>query len=111
MRAWNRFVTKKLRDLEALIHEVSDGLNKEVPKGDSEALKEVLGLIHKAKSIEKSVVTMFAPLRDTVRACAGVFVCVSLCTRVRVCLLARVPTAVCVSIVHFAAKVRQGARG
>ncbi len=45
---------------------VNQGLQQEVTQDDSATLKTVLGYIHQIRSIEKSVATMFQPLRDTV---------------------------------------------
>lgn len=59
-------VTRKLTQLDNLMKNVNEGLMQEVPQGDSEALKKVLGHIHQVRSKEKSTVKMFQPLKDTV---------------------------------------------
>lgn len=58
-------VTRKLFDLDSLMNEVNEGLQQEVKKGDSDALKRVLGYIHVVRTNEKSTTKMFQPLRDT----------------------------------------------
>lgn len=55
----------KLLWLDTTMREVNQGLKQEVVPGDSEALKSVLGYIHRVKSQEKTVAKMFQPLRDT----------------------------------------------
>jgi dynein heavy chain len=59
-------VTRKLTQLETLMQTAHVGLQQEVPRGDGDALKKVLGFIHQIRSRKNSTIKMFQPLRDTV---------------------------------------------
>ena len=58
---------KKINDLYKFMEDVAVGLKNEVKKGDLEALKFVLGLIHQVRVRQTETLEMFEPLIKTVK--------------------------------------------